>query len=118
MSFSIERWQERIHSNAVEKGFWALHPDRQALGMLSEKIALIHCEVSEAFEEIRKEELKIYYVKDKNGQDKPEGFPIEMADTVIRILDLCAGMGIELEHAMILKHDYNLTRPHMHGKKC
>ena len=48
---------------------------------------------------------------------KPEGVSIELADAVIRIADLCGQMGIDLETAIILKMDYNKSRPFKHGKQ-
>lgn len=47
---------------------------------------------------------------------KPVGFPTELADAMIRILDICGGLGIDIEEAMRIKMDYNTTRPRMHGK--
>ena len=38
------------------------------------------------------------------------------ADVVIRVLDLCEALGIDLERAMVLKTAYNEGRPHKHGK--
>ena len=48
---------------------------------------------------------------------KPEGFNIEMADAVIRIADLMEALGLNLEAAIKLKHNYNKTRPYRHGGK-
>jgi NTP pyrophosphatase (non-canonical NTP hydrolase) len=47
---------------------------------------------------------------------KPEGFPIELADAVIRIANLCHALGIDLETAIQWKMAYNKTRPFRHGK--
>lgn len=80
------------------------------------RVALIHSELSEALEEARKDSnlRKIY----ANGLDpKPEGFPVELADAVIRIADLCGKEGIDLEEAIRIKLAYNATRPHRHGGK-
>ena len=77
-------------------------------------IALCHCELSEAVEEYRKghEENEIYYYC-----QSPEGVPIELADVVIRIMDMCGLYGIDLEEAIKTKMEYNKTRPHRHGGK-
>jgi len=48
---------------------------------------------------------------------KPEGEAIELADAVIRIMDYCEFVGIDLEQAIQLKHEYNKTRPYRHGNK-
>lgn len=47
---------------------------------------------------------------------KPEGFVVELADAVIRVLDLAGALGVDLESAMLAKHDYNKSRPYRHGK--
>lgn len=54
----------------------------------------------------------------KNGiEANPEGVPIELADTLIRVFDACHEWGIDIEEAMRIKMDFNETRPHRHGGK-
>src|SRR5574343_116152 len=43
-------------------------------------------------------------------------FEDEIADAVIRLLDLSAGLGIDLEKHINAKVRYNETRPKLHGK--
>lgn len=78
------------------------------------KLALIHAEISEALEEIRKNKAPTEIYTEGH---KPEGFPVELADAVIRIGDLCGWLGIDLEAAIIRKMAYNKSRPHKHGKQ-
>lgn len=105
---NIKEWCSTIYTWAEEKGWWNDFN-------FPEKLALIHSEISEALEEYRngKDYKEIYY----SDKGKPEGIPIELADAVIRIMDLCAHCGIDLEEAIALKHKYNLTRPYKHGGK-
>lgn len=80
-----------------------------------EKLCLIHSEISECLEEHRNghEPTEIYL--SENG--KPEGVPVELADAIIRIMDLAEALNIDLETAVCMKQDYNRTRPFRHGGK-
>lgn len=108
-----------------------------------ERIALIHSELSEALEAYRERGtvpggLEWYewdttgyegaldsanfesFIEDREAAGvvpKPCGIPSELADAVIRILDLCENEGINLERAIEEKMAYNDTRSHRHGGK-
>jgi len=84
-----------IMSQAKEKGFGTKPEDIQ----VAEKIALIHSEISEAFE--------AYRHKNIDGKD---GFEEELGDAVQRILHLCGVMGVDIEKAILKKIDYNKDR--------
>ena len=102
---------KKAHDISVKHGFW--EKDRN----FGEVIALMHCELSEAFEEYRNGRgiNETYY---EEGQ-KPCGIPLELADVIIRIFDFCGGNDIDLEKIMIEKMKYNETRPYKNGgKKC
>lgn len=105
-----------IHQNAVAHGWWD-NGERN----VGELLMLCVSELAEAFEEYRngREMTETYYSKDKQGNDKMEGVPSELADTVIRIMDLCGYYGIDIESVIAEKHEYNKGRPYKHGgKKC
>lgn len=109
----IKDLQDEVHMNAVLHGFWD-----EGLN-IPEKLALIHSEVSEGLEEYRKHgaDRKMFlYTDPETG--KPEGLASELADTVIRCLDLAGGLGMDLEEAIGVKMEYNKTRERKHGKVC
>ncbi len=99
-----------LHQVAKDKG-WYDNGDRN----IGELIALIHSELSEALEEARNKKFETYYPDPILG--KPEGFAIEIADVLIRILDMCAYLKIDIEKALQEKINYNATRTHRHGGK-
>lgn len=94
-----------LHETAVEKGFWNNEVD---VNFVLSKLALVHSEVSEVLEAVRKSMGEEVVVE-------------EMADIIIRLLDLYAGMvdagmvQTSIDDALAKKIDKNKSRPHMHG---
>ena len=103
---------EEAHSNSVRHGFWNMDQHISTPIILATKLALIHSEASEALEIAR----KAHNWKDLDA-DK---FQEELADVVIRTLDLAEWIGrhtkIDFEAVMIDKMAKNRSRPAMHGK--
>jgi len=75
----------------------------------------IHSEISEGWELIRNNYQPNLVWKDADG--KPQGFPIELIDAMIRILHLLAYLDFDIDLLMKMKMAYNETREHRHGGK-
>jgi NTP pyrophosphatase (non-canonical NTP hydrolase) len=102
------------HGLALQKGWYdGASITREAIMM---RLMLAVSELAEAAEEVRVQEVedlpRVFY----GDNNKPEGFAVEIADTVIRIADLCGWLGIDLERAIEIKDAYNTKRPRKHGK--
>lgn len=93
----------------------------KCVNLIAAKLALIHSEVSEALECLRDGEMVTVEssVRSTYGQPgKPEGFPSELADIVIRVFDLAGAMGIDMLTEIRRKIAFNSTRSHRHGGKA
>lgn len=106
MKATITEWKNRVHQNAVEHGWWE---EPREMGTL---LMLIVTEVAEAMEEYRNNKAHVYTV-----DGKPEGIASELADCIIRVLDICGKYDIDIERAVEVKHAYNKTRAYKHGGK-
>lgn len=98
---------KRSHEIAVEKGFYDREPT------IEQRLLLAISELVEAYEHIRDgcSRTEIFYV-----DEKPDGFPIELADAIIRITDNAHHYGIDLDAAVELKIAFNARRPRYHGR--
>ena len=95
---NLQEWSKTCHRIAREKGFW----DKER--NVGEALMLIVSELAEAMEAHR-------------NQDE-ENFREELADTFIRLFDLCGGLKINIEEEIIKKAEKNKGRPYKHGKIC
>ena len=105
---AFDMLQEEVHQCNIDHGFWTSPSSSIEDGT---KLAMIHGEVSEALEAIR----------DGNPPDKhlPElnSVVVELADVVLRVMDLAQRHNFDLSTAIIQKAKYNVTRPYKHGGK-
>jgi NTP pyrophosphatase (non-canonical NTP hydrolase) len=103
---SIANLQQAVHRTAVEHGWW----ERERT--IGEALMLVVTEVAEAMEAYRDGDPP---------SEKLDGYgriEEELADAIIRILDLAGGMGWEIEGALRAKMAYNERRPYRHGGKA
>jgi NTP pyrophosphatase (non-canonical NTP hydrolase) len=100
---------------------WEPNPERT----FGDECALMHSEISEAFEawrdhgfedftEVRRLDLSL----PEQTLPKPEGVGSELADLVIRAAHYAAVHDIDLAFEIKRKQEYNRTRPWKHGGKA
>lgn len=97
-----------LHDNAVKKGFWEPNTAENHIVFYLKQLAMIHSEVSEVLEAIRKEKGESQVIE-------------ELADILIRVLDLYGGLvedqytSLSLQSILLEKAKINQDRPKMHG---
>ncbi len=119
----INQLAQQVHQNARDKGFFEKEKN------IGEMLALIHSEVSEALEADRKDRYCPVNILGVVGWADDDSFNThyketvkgtfeeEMADIVIRVMDMCAFKGIDLENHIKAKMRVNSLREYKHGKK-
>jgi len=105
--YGLDALSALLHELANEKGFWDGEKTYDKFGM---KLALAHSEITEILEAIRKSQ----------GSEK---IVEEIADTIIRLLDIYAAMRNEnivvhsLDESLENKINKNKDRPRLHGNR-
>jgi NTP pyrophosphatase (non-canonical NTP hydrolase) len=122
------------HKQAIKSGFWDQERN------VGEMLMLIVSELGEAIESHRNRETVplmkeigptgtiIGFCMDKKRYNKGEWrkwyelhlkncFETEIADTFIRLADLCGGLNIDIEKFIEMKMEYNKGREKLHGKR-
>ena len=93
----------RAFNCASQHGFWSGQNPLDITVQLA-KLALITSEIGEAVEAVRHADMV-------NLRE-------ELADIIIRVLDLSEALGFNMADAIDSKMRVNEARPHMHGKKA
>lgn len=103
-SDAINAIRDNIHQKNVEAGWWHdLETGEKLERNKGELLCLIHSEISECMEGVRKD-----LMDDKLPGRKME--EVELADAVIRILDYAGGYGLDIGGAIVEKLKYNQQR--------
>lgn len=114
---AINLMADKVAETEESKGFWDQErweneEEEYRRFVIMEKTALVHTEVSEFVEVMR-----------KNPNAMSEKIPMhsagadELADAVIRILGIAKRLGYDIGGAIVAKDKFNTTRPFMHGKR-
>ena len=141
---NIDELKKRSHEIAVDKGFWKdfeiadkLTDEREKQVIkdlfISQKLLLMISELTESMESLRKSRT---YQGDKalidelcqQSEENPtlfqmrfihhikDTFEDELADTFLRLADLCEKMDIDIDSFIKMKMAFNSMRPEKHDK--
>lgn len=118
-NLTINEIADAVHKNAIDHGFHDFNePDAMFLNY--QLLNLIR-EVTELHDAWRNGDFNNPCDKSvemvKLGLTPLTCAEEEYADIIIRTLDQCRRLGINIANAIAVKHAYNITRPHRHGGK-
>lgn len=106
---------DEISTVSEAKGFW---PDQDPIWLIATKLALIDSEVAEA--------LEVHRERFDDDEEDPvtswtpmqeDKFAEEIADIIIRALDLGGFCGFDIGNIVLSKIEINKGRPPKHGKR-
>lgn len=119
----LNKLSKEVHAANIKKGFYETERE---IGTI---LCLIHAELSEALEADREDKFAkvnpvfLQTIKDdaefktKFEATTKDTFEDEIADVIIRCLDLTGYKGINIEAHIAAKIRYNSLRKHKHGGK-
>lgn len=114
---TIRELQKQVHETAIGAGWYDGELGEKSESRIASMLCLIHSEVSEALEDLRHNRMELEGDA-SSGRLKPVGFPSELADIIVRVLDLAEWLGIDMEQAIQDKASFNSRRDYKHGGKA
>lgn len=105
--FTLDQWVQELHVSSSQAGWWNAIYDSPSQSVsdaiYAQKICLIHSEVSEMMEGLRKG-LPDDHLPHRSMEE------VEAADIFIRLADYCGARGLDLAGAVVEKLAYNQQR--------
>ena len=110
----LTAWSQEVAQGVAKRGF-VTPKDYEVCSQCHQspvvaKLMLVTTELAEAVEEARK--------MHDNPEQRKLAFEYEMADTFIRLMDLCGALNIDIGARIREKEEKNAARPYLHGKTC
>lgn len=112
-------WRENVPEGMLREPYEQV-PERYTEYIFAAYIALAHSELTEALEAFRDKiwsntREPVTFDEGPSSPAKPIGVGPELADVIIRVLDMCDIWKIDINHEIQRVLQYGWTRPYKHG---
>jgi NTP pyrophosphatase (non-canonical NTP hydrolase) len=130
---SIDDWQARVAGRQGAPGSAAWPADLTlSAGQAFARLMRVVMSLGKATEEVRQPNFSprqmYFFLGDVRlsydewpahfaSRPRPQGFGVELADAVFKIMNLCEAAGVDLLYCVREKHEYNRSRSNRHGGK-
>lgn len=108
----LNRLAADVYAISASKGF---HSSSEPT--IGDYVSNLHGEVSELWEAYRKKELDKPCEKSSHMEEPISCAGEELADIIIRALDMAHQLNVDIGKAVYIKSRYNESRPFRHGGK-
>ncbi len=102
-NMNLTELSNHFHKISRDAGWWRSDSQTHLHLLIAAKFALIHSEVSEAFEGYRRDAVDEHLPHRQSVE-------VELADVLIRVFDLTGALGLDIDDAVWEKARYNMSR--------
>lgn len=127
-SEATEAWKEWVHGRGLAVTYYTIDMDKLPVNPRDHVLDQLAAKWARFQRYLKSDSSEFIHKPDQPSREEvralvsagilePHGIPTELADIIIRCLDMMAAGGLDVDDVIEEKMLYNLTRAHRHGGK-